>query len=65
MNDSTDYSRASTMMQHNICSEKKCVTCFENRGCIYEQYSLVAMQNMQKIDAGSQINIGDSTIAER
>jgi hypothetical protein len=25
-------------LEDRACSEEKCATCFENRGCIYEQY---------------------------
>jgi len=60
MKDSINYSQDPTAMQHDICSEKKCATCFENRGCIYEQYFLVGIQNMEKFHAGSQINIANS-----
>jgi len=38
MKDSTGYSQDSTAVKYELCSEKKCATCFENRGCIYEQY---------------------------
>ena len=24
--------------EQEICNEKKCITCFENRGCIYDRY---------------------------
>ena len=23
------------------CSEKKCITCFENGGCMYDQYMII------------------------
>ena len=38
MKDSIVYSQDPTAIKYELCSEKKCATCFENRGCMYEQY---------------------------
>jgi len=38
MKDSNDHSQDPNVVEHELCSEKKCATCFENRGCMYEQY---------------------------
>jgi len=38
MKDSTGYSQDATAIKYELCNEKKCAICFENRGCIYEQY---------------------------
>ena len=65
MKDSIDYSQNPTLMQYETCSEKKCATCFENGGCIYEQYFLVAMQNMERTYPQRQVNIANSIIAKR
>ena len=28
-------------VEQQACSEKKCITCFENRGCMYDQYMII------------------------
>ncbi len=38
MKNSTDQLQESVEIKRHLCSEKTCITCFENRGCIYEQY---------------------------
>ncbi|MBL7740576.1 MAG: hypothetical protein JNK14_15260 [Chitinophagaceae bacterium] len=37
MKNSTNDRQEPTAVQNEPCSEKKCASCFENRGCMYEQ----------------------------
>jgi hypothetical protein len=37
------YTQPSTATTQNECSEKACATCFENRGCMFEQYIFALM----------------------
>jgi len=46
MKDANVYSQDSTALKHELCSEKKCVTCFQNRGCMYEQYFAAPTSNL-------------------
>lgn len=47
-------------LQHEIamnhCSEKNCATCFENRGCMYEQFSISATYPLQEPSPESDLN---------
>lgn len=52
-------------IKHELCNEKRCATCFENRGCIYEHYLLVVMQNAEKVRPENQMNSGTSAIIKR
>ena len=47
MKESIANSQDATTMKHHVCSEKTCITCFENRGCMYEQYLSAAILNME------------------
>src|SRR4029079_3088891 len=38
MKDPDGYSQDPSAIKYELCSEKKCATCYENRGCMYEQY---------------------------
>ena len=48
MKNSTDQLQNAVEQQQ--CSEEKCATCFENRGCIYEQLgaALLKMEDQLK-----------------
>jgi len=46
MKDSNIYSQQATRSKDELCNEKKCATCFENRGCMYEQYFSVPSINL-------------------
>jgi hypothetical protein len=43
-----DHAENATTPEDQLCSEKKCVTCFENRGCIYEQYLIAMTHNIER-----------------
>jgi hypothetical protein len=48
MKESIAYPHDSTAtLKHQVCSEKTCITCFENRGCMYEQYLFAATHNIE------------------
>ena len=36
-------------MQYELCNEDTCATCFENKGCIYEQHLFAAILNMDLV----------------
>ena len=38
MKNSMKHSPGPHKAEQEICNEKKCITCFENRGCIYDRY---------------------------
>ncbi len=38
MKNSTKHLQDPLTAEQETCSEKKCITCFENRGCIYDRY---------------------------
>lgn len=38
MKELNTYFQDTTAVQDTLCSEKKCINCFENRGCIYDHY---------------------------
>jgi hypothetical protein len=65
MKDSIDQSQESIAMQSKTCSEEKCPTCFENRGCIYEPYFPAVMQDIEKFLAASQKIQPNPALAER
>ena len=56
MKEPIDHAENATMPEQQLCSEKKCVTCFENRGCIYEQYLITMTHNTERSYAGNRIN---------
>ena len=56
MKHSIDYSpQKAKVMQYELCSEKTCATCFENRGCIYEQHLFAAILNMDVVQMERQM----------
>ena len=48
MKDAIEHSQESTAIEDETCSEKKCATCFANRGCMYDVYSMVPAFNLKK-----------------
>jgi hypothetical protein len=48
MKDSIAYKQDATAIKQHECSEKTCINCFENRGCMYEQYVIAAMQAIEE-----------------
>lgn len=54
MKESIAYLQDSTASGYQPCSEKTCITCFENRGCIYDHYVAAVMQETEKLDASKQ-----------
>ncbi|HEY6503277.1 MAG TPA: hypothetical protein VIZ28_04820 [Chitinophagaceae bacterium] len=47
--------------QQQPCSEQKCITCFENRGCMYDTYLLVEKGNVEVIHLPKQDEDGNSS----
>ena len=48
MKDAFEHSQDSTAIEGETCSEKKCATCFANRGCMYDVYSMIPAFNLKK-----------------
>jgi hypothetical protein len=48
MKDAFEHSQDSTARKDEDCNEKKCATCFANRGCMYDVYSMVPASNLKK-----------------
>lgn len=48
MKDATEHSQESTAIENEICSEEKCATCFANRGCMYDIYSMIPAFNLKE-----------------
>ena len=46
--------KGATDGEQEPCSENKCRTCFENRGCIYEQYA--ALREAWKVHLPNEMN---------
>jgi hypothetical protein len=57
MKNSFVYSQDTTASQVQPCSEKACVTCFENRGCIYDYYPIEVTNNVEESQVQTQKNI--------
>ena len=57
MEHSIQHSREPITMQNEPCSPKKCATCFENHGCMLDQYmagssyNVVDQQSQQKANS--------------
>ncbi|HET6993358.1 MAG TPA: hypothetical protein VFI06_00185 [Chitinophagaceae bacterium] len=62
MKNSEKKTLGTTELEDQACSEEKCVTCFENRGCIYEQYVAAMIHTIElsygqnRIDSNVQIS---------
>jgi len=57
MKDSSATAQDEPVLQHP-CSEKRCITCFENSGCMYDQYMIITTCHSE----GSHPQKGDSTL---
>ena len=64
MKDSIFYPQERAI-KHELCNEKRCATCFQNRGCMYEQYLLALMQNMETAHLNNQLNKESTAIIKR
>lgn len=66
MNQSIANSQDATAAQQQPCSEKKCITCFENRGCMYEQYVITVLHNIEESYPAKQKNqdVNESTLKQ-
>ncbi|HEV8507180.1 MAG TPA: hypothetical protein VGQ53_17335 [Chitinophagaceae bacterium] len=62
MKDSTSYSQDPTAVKYEFYSEKKCATCFENRGCMYEQYLATPTFNFVTLLLQNQVKTQTQTI---
>lgn len=45
-------------LQLDACSEQKCITCFENRGCIYDQFPIVLSNDRETFYQESSVQTG-------
>jgi hypothetical protein len=64
MKNSIDNTKDVIPIRHEQCSEKTCATCFENRGCIYEQYPVAAIHTIEESYLQSTIDT-NSPISKR
>jgi len=64
MKNSNGYSQDLTAIRDELCSEKKCATCFENRGCMYEQYFAASTFNLVTLLLQNQAKMQTQTINE-
>lgn len=56
MKEPIEHAKNTTTPDDQLCSEKKCVTCFENRGCIYEQYLISVSHTIERSYRVNRIN---------
>ena len=56
MKDSTSHSPDLTHPDLELCCQKKCVTCFELGGCIFERYPIVSVYHNAESNAKHQID---------
>ena len=54
MNESIAYLQDTTAITQQLCSEKTCITCFENRGCMYELYMVAAIHDNKELPVEKQ-----------
>jgi hypothetical protein len=64
MKDPVGYSQDETVIKYELCSEKKCATCFANRGCMYEQYPAAPAFNLLTFYLESQVKKQTQTITK-
>jgi hypothetical protein len=64
MKNSVEKTLVETGLEDKACSEEKCATCFENRGCIYEQY-VAAMIHTIELSYGQNRIPGSEQIGKR
>jgi len=62
MKDSIRNSQDQTAIRYELCSEKKCATCFENRGCMYEQPFAAPTFNLVTLFLQNQTKLPRQTI---
>ena len=65
MKNSNDQSQEASVIQHGHCSEKTCVTCFANSGCIYEQYAGAVINKMEEAYLAAQANDTNQQVSKR
>jgi hypothetical protein len=58
MNDQITYTTDAVAIKQHECSEKTCINCFENRGCMYEQYAIAAMHAIEESYPAQKQNEG-------
>ena len=49
MKNSMNKSQENTVIKDESCSEKKCATCFQNNGCMFEQYLGASIHNIDEL----------------
>jgi hypothetical protein len=48
MKQSITYQQDTIATKPQVCSEQTCITCFENRGCIYDQYMIAIAYSIEE-----------------
>jgi hypothetical protein len=56
MKNSMDHLKHATPATEEPCSEQKCATCFENRGCMFEQYVGALMNKIEETYQANRAN---------
>jgi hypothetical protein len=65
MKESVAFPQDANVIKQHVCSEKTCITCFQNRGCMYEQYLFVATDNIEESHLPKQNEGHSSSINKR
>jgi len=65
MKHASDHLRRATAATDEPCSETKCVTCFENRGCMYQQYVAALMNKIEEAYLANHVNKTIQQISRR
>jgi hypothetical protein len=64
MKNLTGYSQDPIALKYELCDEKKCATCFENRGCMYEQYFAAPTFNLVALLLQNQVKTQTQKISK-
>jgi len=56
MKNSRDHLKHATQAPEEPCSEQKCATCFENRGCMFEQYVEALMSKIKETHGANRVS---------
>ncbi|MGZ8524080.1 MAG: hypothetical protein ACXWV1_06605 [Chitinophagaceae bacterium] len=65
MKESMAYLQDSTALVYQPCSEHMCITCFENKGCIYDHYVAAIMQEADKLQVSKQDQCSNSILSQQ
>jgi len=65
MKNSIDHLKNATVATDESCSEEKCATCFENRGCMFEQYVSALTKKIEEAYLANHVNRTIQQISHR